>query len=135
MAVWKVSFRTPTSASGCVVLYVDLWRRRHSTVKQNRPRAVQSFAHIVSGDRACGPARVVSEASPRDEEDCAPRGIEFPAKLLGLAIADPSPESEKFFLSCFGRLPPYRRYIYVWRRIGRSRSASTPGAGPSSTWE
>ena len=116
MAVWKVSFRTPTSASGCVLLRRFV-AQAHSTVKQNLPWAVQSFAHIVGGDRACRPAQVVSEASSRDEEIARHGGIEGPSKLLGLAIAESKPKSEKFFLSCVDRLPPYRRYIYVWRRI------------------
>src|SRR6266446_9599543 len=134
MAVWKVSFRTPTSASGCVLLRRFV-AQAHSTVKQNLPWAVQSFAHIVGGDRACRPAQVVSEASSRDEEIVRHGGIEGPSKLLALAIAESKPKSEKVFLSCVDRLPPYRRYIYVWRRIRPSRSTSTPGAGSSSTWE
>src|SRR5438093_10654459 len=75
MAVWKVSFRTPTSASGCVLLRRFV-AQAHSTVKQNLPWAVQSFAHIVGGDRACRPAQVVSEASSRDEEIVRHGGIE-----------------------------------------------------------
>jgi len=60
---------------------------------------------------------VVSEASSRDEEIVRHGGIEGPSKLLGLAIAESKPKSEKFFLSCVDRLPPYRPYIYLWRRI------------------
>src|SRR2546426_2583330 len=105
MVVWKVSFSTPTSASGCVLLRRFV-AQAHSTVKQNLPWAVQSFAHIVGGDRACRPAQVVSEASSRDEEIVRHGGIEGPSKLLGLAIAESKPKSEKFFLSWVDRLPP-----------------------------
>src|SRR5439155_15344057 len=107
MAVWKVSFRTPTSASGCVLLRRFV-AQAHSTVKQNLPWAVQSFAHIVGGDRACRPAQVVSEASSRDEEIVRHGGIEGPSKLLGLAIAESKPKSEKF--SCLA-LIAFRRIV------------------------